>query len=188
MIERFSISALFFEGATTPEERRKYVRWWLAEAILWIAEEKKAYYGPAMALFKALEGLDVGQVDPMLRLPAGQKRGGKEAPPVEIHLKAIALASVEKLVLLGVKVSSAVKVVAAMLNMEPGALGNLRKKVSVERAKPPIERSRYLSLIEAFETEKEELEGKTKNEVMLSLVRYSMVLSGNLNSSPNPIQ
>lgn len=184
MTDRFQTDAELFEAATTPEDRRAAARYWLTDAIQWAQAEGKAV-SPAMALLEALEGLDFGRVYPMLRLPAGQKRGGKEAPPAETGLKATALASIEKLVSFGFTVSSAVQMVAEEFGMKPGALENLRKKVSMERSKPQAKRSRYLNLIKDFEQEMAAMSDKSKDDVLFGLARISRMMG--LNSSLDSI-
>ena len=140
---------------------------------------------PAFALLGALEGLEFGRVDPMFRLPAGQKAGGKEPPSGETGLKAFALAAVDTLKNGGTPVQTAIYMVAEELDFEPTALGNLRKKMNVERSKPANERERskpankrkqHVYLIKDYEAEMLRMNGMSNEEIWVNLARISSLL------------
>ncbi|MGO3934485.1 hypothetical protein NP284_40085 [Rhodopseudomonas pseudopalustris] len=182
MTGRFEFAASLFRGAETPEKRRAAARVWLTDAIQRAMSEGDDA-APALALLGALEGLDFGHVDPMLKLPAGRARGGKEAPPAETGLMALALAAIDRLVTIGMDVSSAIYLVAEELGLEVGALTSKRKHVLSERAKSKP--TKYRELIRDFEEECERLRDQSKDEVIFGLVRVSQTFG--LNSSLDPI-
>lgn len=182
MSDQFKFVSNLWRQASTPEERRLSARVWLTDAIHKVASEA-GDVAPAMALLGALEGLDFGHVDPMLKLPEGQARGGKEGAPGEVGLVAIALASVGRLVSHGLAVSAAIYIVAEELGFEVGALTSKRKHVLAEAAKASP--TKYRDLIEAYKSEREWACDKSKEEIIFGLARVSLLCG--LNSSLDPI-
>ncbi|WP_425906799.1 hypothetical protein [Nitrobacter sp. TKz-YC02] len=173
MSGKFDFAAGMFRDANTAQDRRVACRIWLTDAIQW-AHDNGENVAPAMALLSALEGLEFGHVDAMLRLPDGQKAGGKEPPPAETGFYAMALAAVDRLLELGV--SDALNLVAGDLAIKAGALASKRKHVMSERAKPPTSRQRYVALIEDYERERERMAGQTGPEILLGLSNVAKLL------------
>jgi hypothetical protein len=160
-----------------PEDRRAAAQLWLANTIRdAIKQGQSNEIAPALDLLGALEGLDFGKVDPMLRLSPSRKAGGVEDAPSEIGVKAMAVAAVDTLISNGMAVETALYMVAEDLGMLAGPLKNLRKKMSVERSKPPAERTAYVSLIECYESEVHRMRGLSKEDVWLLLARAGQVL------------
>jgi hypothetical protein len=67
---------------------------------------------PGVALLAALEGIDFGHVAAIFRLPKGREGGGKEPPPAETGIQALALASIDTLVKNGQSVKTAIAMIA----------------------------------------------------------------------------
>lgn len=185
MEKRFDFAAGLFLGAKTPDERRLAVRIWLTDAIQQATMEGENV-APAMALLGALEGLDFGHVDPMLKLPGGRTRGGKEGPPGEVGLYATALASIERLIELGLKRDEAVDIVASELGLKKGALLSKRKHVLAERGKPGSARRRYHELIRDYENERLALAGKPQEAILGGLRAVSKLIGANGSLNPIP--
>ncbi len=157
----------------TAGDRRLAARFWLQAAIR-DATDRGEYVAPALDLLSALEGLEFGRVDALLRLPDGQKAGGKEPPPAEAGFDAMALAAIDRLRELGV--SDALNRVADDLAIPAGALASKRKHVMSARAKPLADRQRYVALIEDYERERERMAGQTGPEILLGLSNVAKLL------------
>lgn len=185
MSDRFAVAASMLENATTAEERRMAAMFWLTDAIK-AAMARGEAVGPAMVLLGALEGLEFGSVDPMLKLPEGQKVGGKEPPPGETGVDAIALAATQRLIDLKTKQADALQIVASILGYSTGSLRGKRKNVDAERGKPEKERTMYKGLIYDLERERAFMATQSREEVIAGLGRVAKALG--INSSPNPLQ
>nr|NTI35571.1 hypothetical protein [Rhizobium rhizogenes] len=150
-------------------------RVWLTDAIQ-MAMAAGDDVAPAIDLLGALEGLEFGHVDEMLRLPDGQKVGGKEPPPGQTGIDAMALAAVDRLCELDVRVKQACALVADELGISTGSLSSLRKHVNSERGKRKEFRTRYVSLIEDYESERKRMAGQTREEVSDGLACVAALL------------
>ncbi|NJL50472.1 MAG: hypothetical protein HC909_01915 [Blastochloris sp.] len=184
MSGRFDFAADLYRDADTPEKRRLAARMWLTDAIQQAVGQGENV-APAIALLAALEGLDFGHVDPMLKLPAGRERGGKEGPPGETGLFAMALASIDRLIELDLNLGEATALVAGELGLEKGALTSKRKHVLAERGKPASARSRYRELISEYERERLVLADLPKEAVLGGLRSVGRLIGAK--GSPTPI-
>lgn len=166
-------AANLYRNARTADDRRLASRVWLTDAIR-AGMQRGEDVAPALDLLSALEGIDFGSVDEMFRLPEGQKAGGKEAPPAESGLDAMALAAIDRLKELGVK--DAIATVADELDLSTGALVSKRKHVMAERAKSLDNRQRYVALIDDYENERARMAEQTEQEVILGLSSVAKLL------------
>ncbi len=171
----FAVAGRLFRDAETPAGRRLAARVWLTDAIQ-AAEKNGGDVTPALHLLAALEGLDFGHVDEILRLPKGQKAGGKEKPPADIGLDAMSLAAIDRLCELGIGAEGAVRIVADELGVGWEALTSKRKHVKAERGRPEPHRKRYRTLIEYYEEERAKMASQTKDEILFGLIRVAKLL------------
>lgn len=154
---------------------RLAIRVWLTDVITSGMHEGEDM-APGLRLLAALEGLDFGCVDPLLRLPAGQMAGGSEKPPAQSGVDAMALAAIDRLHDLQMSVTTATSLVAECLGMEAGTLTNLRKRIGVQRGKPENKRTRYRSLIEDYEGERAFMADQSREEITHGLTRVAALL------------
>jgi uncharacterized protein YoaH (UPF0181 family) len=159
----FEFAAGIYREDKEPERQRVAAHLWLSEAIDRAMKDEEPV-GPAMGLLSALEGLDLGTVAPMLRLPDNVKAGGKEGDPGEIAMNGFALAAIDGLIQTGLSAGFSVALVADDFRIRPEALANLRKKMNSERAKPEAARRRYLWLISAYESDMAEMSELLKKD------------------------
>ena len=172
LTERVSqLSAHVFDA---PSERLA-LRMWLTDTITREFQQGQNV-APGLKLLAALEGLDFGYTDQILRVDSGNKAGGREGPPAQIGLEAHALAAVDSLIAAGQSVKMAIFDVENSLPLFTGKLANLRKKVAVERSKRPEDRIRYRSLIEAYENDLSRLTTKGSTSILLELKRLNALI------------
>lgn len=173
--DKFEKAREIFASAQTAEQRRISARLWLVAAI---EQEKDQIHGagPAVALLSALEGLEFGHVDEMLRLPKGQAAGGKEAPPAQIGLEAWALALISHLMANQMRLAEAASLVAKKLGRNEDTLIGLRKRVLAERGKKRDQRKIHVSLIAEYENEFARLKAVPMSSALAELDRFSRFL------------
>lgn len=96
MPDAFDVAGAISREGNAPDRRRQAARIWLAEAID-IAMSRGEDVAPAIQLLAALEGLDFGRADPMLKLPEGLSRGGAKKAPAQLGFEMLVLASADVL-------------------------------------------------------------------------------------------
>jgi hypothetical protein len=175
MPKHFDFASGLFRGAKNTEERRDAIRYWLTDAIT-LAQNLGEDVAPAVALLSALEGIQFGRVDPILKLPAGRARGGMEAPPAETGLYAIALANIDRLHELGLPITEAATLVAGKLGLKKDALLSKRKHVMVERSKSEARRQRYKDLIIDYEDNRAMIADKSIEKIFDGLTAVGRMI------------
>lgn len=131
MDDPFVFAGELYRQAETPEDRRLAARVWLTDALM-AAIRNGQDVAPAMALLGALEGLDFGHVDPMLKLPKVRGKGRVAKAPAEEGYQALALAAIECLWSNQGKPKGKLKLIIGSVEdtmaIKAGTLGKLREQ------------------------------------------------------------
>lgn len=176
-MKRFEPAACLYRDATDVSGQRLAIRYWLTEAIR-SAMESGEEVAAALALLTALENLDFGQVDPLLRISPARAPGGTEPPPSVSGAKAMALAAIDSLVNQGRSVQFALAMVEDSLPEFSGKLSNLRKKVLAERGVKAEFRKKYRTLISEYDLQMAAFEGWSAEEIFFGLERVNCTFGG----------
>ncbi|MGB3271337.1 MAG: hypothetical protein WBA66_00370 [Xanthobacteraceae bacterium] len=96
----------------------------------------------AQRLINALVALDEGRVDPLLK---SAKKANSAKTKREVEEDALIVASVDALIKIGISRNDAARKVGDIAGMKPGAVIDLRKKVSGKGAKYKAHRPRHVA-------------------------------------------